>query len=500
MSRGRRYDSEPKLNIKKVIAVFLVIAVLIAFIIAIRKLVFSDNTVTISAKNYFSVYLNDKWGVIDNNADIVIEPIYDEMIIIPDNSKDLFICTENVDYENNTFNTKVIDSKNNEILKTFEKIQAIENYDEYNNLWYEEDVLKYEKDGKIGLISFSGKVILNAQYEKIYSLKGIKNALITVKDEKVGLVDTKGVELIPNDYDEISSLGKDTNLYIVKNNNAYGIYNKLDAKYQEIKPLNSKNLYLVKENNKYKVIDEEENEKLNVKFDDIKSIKDNMIIYISNKKYGAYDVENNKTIKAQYSDMFYASENNFVVKNNNSYGIIDIDGKNKIKIKYAGINYYEDASIYELEPKNNTSGVNIILNKDLEDITRGIISDVVVEKSYIKIWTEDGYKYYSLSGEEKAVTDILKENKIFLKKQNEKYGYVDKDGNVVVDFIYDDAKEQNKYGYAAIKKDGKWGSIDLSGKIICEPIYNLDDNLLIDFIGKYHLGRDINLMYYTENN
>ena len=95
---------------------------------------------------------------------------------------------------------------------------------------------------------------------------------------------------------------------------------------------------------------------------------------------------------------------------------------------------------------------------------------------------------------------MLKENKIFLKKQNGKYGYVDKEGNIVVDYIYDDAKEQNIYGYAAVKKDGKWGAIDASGKAVCETIYNLDENLLIDFIGKYHLGKDINLNYYTDVN
>ena len=38
---------------------------------------------------------------------------------------------------------------------------------------------------------------------------------------------------------------------------------------------------------------------------------------------------------------------------------------------------------------------------------------------------------------------------------------------------------------------------DKNGKAICETKYNLDDNLLIDFIGEYHLGEDLNLMYYT---
>ena len=37
MGRGKRYSSEPKLNIKKVIAVALVIAVIVMFVIAIKN-------------------------------------------------------------------------------------------------------------------------------------------------------------------------------------------------------------------------------------------------------------------------------------------------------------------------------------------------------------------------------------------------------------------------------------------------------------------------------
>lgn len=55
-------------------------------------------------------------------------------------------------------------------------------------------------------------------------------------------------------------------------------------------------------------------------------------------------------------------------------------------------------------------------------------------------------------------------NTLFLKKENGKYGYVDKKGNVVVDYIYDDATEQNSYGFVSVKKDGLWGSIDKNGK------------------------------------
>ena len=36
------------------------------------------------------------------------------------------------------------------------------------------------------------------------------------------------------------------------------------------------------------------------------------------------------------------------------------------------------------------------------------------------------------------------------------------------------------------------------GKLIVEPTYELKDNLVIDFIGKYYLGQDLNMNYYTD--
>ena len=111
---------------------------------------------------------------------------------------------------------------------------------------------------------------------------------------------------------------------------------------------------------------------------------------------------------------------------------------------------------------------------------------------------DDEYKYYDLSCQEKTNIEVLEDNTLFLSKKDGKYGFVDKKGNVVVDYIYDDATEQNEYGFVAVKKDGKWGAIDKDGKVVVEPIYNLENNLKIDFIGRWHLGEDINMNYYCE--
>jgi len=497
MSRGRRYDNQPKLNMKKVIAVIVALILIIMFVIAIKSLLSSDSSASkLVSTTYFVINKDSKWGIIDNNSKTIIYPTYDEAILIPNNKQPIFICTYDVNYEDGTYKTKVLDEKGKEIFKEYDKVLALENYDENNNVWYEENVLLVEKDGKYGLINFEGKQILDVVYEKIYALKGVKNSLITVKDEKLGLVDDLGHEVIKNEYQEIKTLGKNTKKYIVKQNNKYGIYDVLDCKYQEILSLNDNKVFCVKEDGKYKVINNKEEVVFSESFKEIKSIKDNIVVYKNSKGYTAYNVETKVKLEKEYKDLIYTSNNKFIAKSGNNYGIINLENDIKVDFKYININYYEDVKVYELE--QNTANVNKILNSELVEIAQGVVSETNSKKAYIKVWTEEGYRYFETNGQEKSSKDILTNNNLFLSKQNGKYGFVDKEGKVVVDYIYDDAREQNDLGYVAVKKDGLWGSLDKNGNIVSETKYNLEDNLVIDFIGEYHLGVDLNLKYYTK--
>ena len=46
------------------------------------------------------------------------------MVIIPDKNKDLFICTYDVNYENETFQTKVFDKNKKEILTNYKNVRS----------------------------------------------------------------------------------------------------------------------------------------------------------------------------------------------------------------------------------------------------------------------------------------------------------------------------------------------------------------------------------------
>lgn len=200
---------------------------------------------------------NGKWGVINSYGEIVIKSTYDEMIVIPDETQDIFICTYDVDYANGIYKTKAINSKGKEIIKDYDKIEAIANYNENHEIWYEKNVFRVEKDGKFGLVNYSGKKLLDCNYDSINPVNGLENSLIIEKDGKFGLCDDLGNIIADTNYKKIEKIGNDyKNGYIVVNEeDKYGIigFDKqviLDTKYEEIKGISGEDIYVIKEERK----------------------------------------------------------------------------------------------------------------------------------------------------------------------------------------------------------------------------------------------------------
>lgn len=504
-SKGKRYDTEPKLNIKKVIAVIMAILVIIMFVVGIKEILKDKSTTNkkVFATAYYAIYENEKWGVIDTKGNVVISPSYDEMIVIPNNTKPVFVCQKNVNYENNTFETKIVNEKNEELFTSYDKVEVLYNHDKDNNLWYESNVLKVQKDGKYGLINLEGKELLACSKDAIDVIDGASNVYITTLDGKKGLVDSLGKEIIENKYIEISALtDKYENGFIVKNeNNKYGIINydatiALEEKYDEIKNVYGNGMYVVKEADKLKIVNTKNEVFLEDKFEDVKSIDlDNVIIKKGNK-YGVITIAEEEKIAPEYDELTYAFSNYYIAKKDNKYGIITLNNEEKLPFSYNYITYISEANFFQAETQDMKSN---LIDKDFNVKVEGIITQINKEKNYIRVRVAEDYKYYNFKLEEKENTEILATNTIFLSKKDGKYGYVNEKGVVVVDYIYEDATEQNNYGYVAVKKDGKWGSLDAKGKVVVEPTYSLENVLVVDFISKWHLASDINANYYTKN-
>jgi len=500
-SKGRRYNryAEPKLNIKKVLGVIVAILVIIMVIVSIVNVIKNgEDKKKVKSYSYYTVYENGKFGVINNEGETVINPEYTEIVLIPNKDVPIFICTYDLNDQDGTYKTKVINQKNEEIFKEYSKVEAIDNFDSKQNIWYEDDVLRVEKDGKYGLINFEGKEVLPCDYDEITALKGVTNNLLVKKDGKVGLVNEKGQTIVNTEYKDIKTLkeGYKNEYIIVNDNNQYGIISTtgtviIEPKYEDVKYLNNSEMFAIKDAGVWKLINKDNQILIDGGYDNIIEAKGENVVVEKGGKYGVVTTKNEEKIPVEYEQIKYTFSIYYIAKTGGKYGIINLNNEQVKDFNYINMDYVEKGDFIQADVSDTET---VIFDNNLSEKINGIVSEINQEKGYIKVYTNNEYKYYNFKFEEKKSSDILTSNNLFLSKKDGKYGYVNKEGKVIVDYIYEDGTEQNSCGFAAVKKDGVWGSINKVGAVELEPSVNLDSNIYTTFIGKWHLN-DSGLYY-----
>ena len=500
-SKGRRYNryAEPKLNMKKVLGVIVAILVIIMVIVSIVNVIKNgEDKKKVKSYSYYTVYENGKFGVINNEGETVINPEYTEIVLIPNKDVPIFICTYDLNDQDGTYKTKVINQKNEEIFKEYSKVEAIDNFDSKQNIWYEDDVLRVEKDGKYGLINFEGKEVLPCDYDEITALKGVTNNLLVKKDGKVGLVNEKGQTIVNTEYKDIKTLkeGYKNEYIIVNDNNQYGIISTtgtviIEPKYEDVKYLNNSEMFAIKDAGVWKLINKDNQILIDGGYDNIIEAKGENVVVEKGGKYGVVTTKNEEKIPVEYEQIKYTFSIYYIAKTGGKYGIINLNNEQVKDFNYINIDYVEKGDFIQADVSDTET---VIFDNNLSEKISGIVSEINQEKGYIKVYTNNEYKYYNFKFEEKKSSDILTSNNLFLSKKDGKYGYVNKEGKVIVDYIYEDGTEQNSCGFAAVKKDGVWGSINKVGAVELEPSVNLDSNIYTTFIGKWHLN-DSGLYY-----
>ena len=102
---------------------------------------------------------NGKSGIIDKTGKVIIEPKYNT-IKLPNPKKPIFICIYDYNAVSGEYKTKVLNEKNEEILKNYENVNTIDIKEVVSSIPYEKTVLQYQKDGKYVILNFEGKIII----------------------------------------------------------------------------------------------------------------------------------------------------------------------------------------------------------------------------------------------------------------------------------------------------------------------------------------------------
>lgn len=561
---------------KKIIVVLSIIILIIGIISIIKynknKSKFNYTIEQISEVNYFLLMQNNKYGVINKNGDIVVDPVYD-VVEIPNASKPVFICKGNYDQNSGEYNIQVFNDKKEPILYQYYTVEAIKLNNVESNGNYEKSVLKYKSDNKYGLIDFSGNKITDAIYDSIEGFNYREGILLVKKSDKYGIINIKGASIIKPKYDEIlcdeyytTDSKYDKSGYIVGTKTDKGMrYGYIDGikrkqilknEYNDIYRITDKiddnNIYLVAfkdgkagvYQNKKKIINNEyedilydaNNDLLTlqktskqgvskfdgttiipIEYDNIffageyinaqkgdkidiynfdgtkenseyisrKSVADKKyeIVSTSDDKYKIINNENNKVIDDNYQYVQYLFKNYFSVAKDNKYGIIDSDGNTILDFKYNIVRLLENSNVIQIiDDKSNIE----LLDENLKSIIKIKDANIYTYDNYFKVYSDDSVQYFDKSGKKLESKDVFPNNKLFAYKERNKWGFKDKDGNIVVKPIYDMVTEFNEYGYAGIKSKNKWGSINENGDVIKEPTYEVESNIIPSFIKEYY--------------
>ena len=187
-----------------ILAVIVSLIAVVTVIIVMNELGMQYTIEEIKEYNYFVLTENSKYGVIDKNGNVIIEPNY-IAIQIPNPSKPVFICISDYNQEAKKYETKVFNDTGTQIFTDYENVQAISISTNIDSSHYEKSVLSYQKDGKYGLITLDEKVITKPIYDEISSINYKEGTFLVKKDEKVGVINMKGKVIIKNEYETITS-------------------------------------------------------------------------------------------------------------------------------------------------------------------------------------------------------------------------------------------------------------------------------------------------------
>lgn len=501
MSRGKRFEDEPKLNLKKVFVLVVIIALIAAFVFGIKVLLKKrqNEASYFTEISYFAMLKDGKWGIINSKGEVIIQPEYTEMIAVPDKKKQVFICTYDVNYAEGTYKTKAVDANNSQLFGEYTSVEILGNYDA-NNIWNESNVLKVEKDGKYGLIDLNGKELLPCVYNKIDTIKGIKNSIILNRDDKLGLANAQGNIIAECEYTGITTLTKEyTDGYIVKNvDGKLGIIsiNKekiFECKYEDIKHVCGNDMYIVKENGKWLITNRAGDKTVEISYEDVNYINSDIIIAKTEGKYGIFGMDKSEKVKPEYQSIEYAYTENYIAKKDDKFGIIGTNGEAFVPFEYTSLKYIREGDYIEGRKADDNNIYLIDRNHEV----KAIATDVELYNGYIRAKVNNEYKFYNLKFEEKSNRDAFSDHTLYVAKNDGKYGLVNKDGSLVVQYQYEDVTEQNEYGYVGVKKDGKWGVIDQYGNVVVEPKYQITNISKIIFIGNWHSVENVITTYFV---
>ena len=455
-------------------------------------------------KSILTYEQDGKYGLINFEGKQITKPIYESIEGLPYKEGELLVKKDG--------KYGVINIKGNQLIDIiYDKISVDGYYTSENTYKYAGYIVSNTTNEgyRYGYINYDGKLLLEPEYNELSRVIGIldnENAyILCAKNGQYGIM-KNDEELIPNNYQSIE-YDESNKVFTTEKSKKYGITNLngdviIAPEYSQI---DITGIYLYAKNDQgvtvYNTSGTQVNIDTNVAI--LNTSNEKYRIRIDNTdgtKYGVINENGEQVIDEKYNYIEYLFDDYFIVSNSESkLGVINDNDEIKIDINYDGLQKIDGTNV--IQASITSENIVKLFSKDLREICSLENAKVENKGDYIKISNNTDTMYFDKDGKELKNTDVFSSNTLFANKENDKWGFVNKSGNIVVDAKYDKVTEFNEYGFAGVKLDGKWGVVNSKGEEILEPTYTLNEEQEPFFIGNYYRVRyGFGEYYYTDLN
>ena len=330
---------------------------------------------------YSLIEENGKYGVKDQNDEIIVQIQY-EKIIIPNEHRDVFFCY-------NGEQKTILDKNNKTIFEEYDNVDLIKLSNISENV-YEKNALIYQKNEKFGLLSITGNIILEAKYDEIYSLGYKENEIIVKENNKYMIYDTNGKNLIKDVFDSIQS----------------------DEFYTEEDEYRKSGYIVCK-------------------------------ITSDGYRYGYYDYEYNKVLEINYNQISrildVKNKNNIylIASLNGQFGVF-INNTKVIDTQYQSINYDSELEVFIVE----RTGKYGAFNENGTEIIKPEFNSLIVQGVFLYAQNDTEQKVYNKNGKEvnipfTTIIESIETSQYYIKIENNKYGIINDKNELIINCEYD---------------------------------------------------------------
>jgi hypothetical protein len=328
--------------------------------------------------------------------------------------------------------------------------------------WFSEGYAVVKQDGKFGYINKLGEIVIKLQFDD--ALRFHKGFALVEVDELLGMIDRNGEYIITPEYEDLGVL-KDGLCYFEKDE-LFGYF------------------------------DEKGIVRLAAQYTEAYDFQDGLAVVSKNDYYGLIDEYGTTLFPFKYESLKPFDSGEYLIEVNAYFGVISIDGDTIIPVKYDYIGRWKNGySIVELEDEFNfvdSTGLPIFENWMATYPEYKLLAPF--ENGYCKVKFEKGYNLVSPLGVsllKRDVEDIGSYGELIAFSKNQKWGYINPKGQVLIEPVFDFAQAFLD-GNAIVRIAPFYGLINNKGEYVVQPyqedIRQISDSIfLFKNLGKYGL-------------